>query len=177
MLFHSAKWRSQLSLLIPSTPFYFLPPWGTFFVNFFSRFTFFPRFTFGIRKMGKESRNSRGKCDFNGDKLVGNGKREITIFKIIKFSGNVIWETGFVKRNLRKMCPWGPCLNNVYGDLLKGSPQFCMPLLPGLACSIHATWDPPFSRALYKIFKNLVPLPLVTSAFRYPLPLLVQTSY
>ena len=44
-------------------------------------------------------------CDFNGDKLVGNEKAEITTFKIKKFSGNVIWETGFMKRNLRKMCP------------------------------------------------------------------------
>ena len=25
----------------------------------------------------------------------------------------------------------------------------CLPLLPGFACSIHATWGPPFSRALY----------------------------
>ena len=52
--------------------------------------------------MGKESHTSREICDFNDDKLVGNGKREITIFKIKKFSGNVIWETGFMKRNLRK---------------------------------------------------------------------------
>ena len=25
----------------------------------------------------------------------------------------------------------------------------CLPLLPVLACTIHATWGPPFSRALY----------------------------
>ena len=55
--------------------------------------------------MGKESHTSRGNCDFNGDKLVGKGKREITFFKIKKFLGNVIWEKEFVKRNLRKMCP------------------------------------------------------------------------
>ena len=25
----------------------------------------------------------------------------------------------------------------------------CLPILPGFACGIHATWGPPFSRALY----------------------------
>ena len=63
------------------------------------------RFTFDICEMGKESNTSRENCDFNSDKIVGNGKREITIFKIQNFSGNVIWEVGFVKRNLRKMRP------------------------------------------------------------------------
>ena len=82
-------------------------PLGTFFVNFFSRFMFVSHFTFGISEMGKESHTSCGNCDFNGDKLVGKGKREITFFKIKKFLGNVIWEKEFVKRNLRKMCPRG----------------------------------------------------------------------
>ena len=41
--------------------------WGTFFENFFSRFTLVSRFTFGKYEMGKESHTSRGNCDFNGD--------------------------------------------------------------------------------------------------------------
>ena len=31
----------------------------------------------------------------------------------------------------------------------------CLPLLPGFACSIHATWGPPYSRALYSGNCNL----------------------
>ena len=31
-----------------------------------------------------------------------------------------------------------------------------LPLLPGLACSIHATWGPPFSRALYLVAANMI---------------------
>ena len=30
----------------------------------------------------------------------------------------------------------------------------CLPLLPGFACSIHVTWGPPFSRALYSWFSK-----------------------
>lgn len=67
--------------------------------------------------MGKKSHTSHENCDFNGDKLVENGKREITIFKIQKFSGNVIWETGFVKRNLRKMRPWATIFCTKYFSL------------------------------------------------------------
>ena len=33
-----------------------------------------------------------------------------------------------------------------FGEFCYG---FCLPLLPGLACSIHATWGQPFSKALY----------------------------
>ena len=32
----------------------------------------------------------------------------------------------------------------------------CLPLLPSFACSIHATWGPPFSRALYPVFQLLL---------------------
>ena len=32
----------------------------------------------------------------------------------------------------------------------------CLPLLPGLACIIHATWGPPFSPALYISLTDLV---------------------
>ena len=70
------------------------------------------RFTFDKCEMGKKIHTSRGKCDFNGDILVGNGKRKITIFKNKNFSGNVNWGTGFVRRNLRKMCPWECICNN-----------------------------------------------------------------
>ena len=45
-------------------------------------------------------------------------------------------------------------LSYVYRARLKDGPQIgefcycsCLPLLPGFACSIHATWGPPFSWA------------------------------
>ena len=42
-------------------------------------------------------------------------------------------------------------LGRLYRARLKGEFCFCpcLPLLPGFACSIHSTWGPPFSRALY----------------------------
>ena len=39
----------------------------------------------------------------------------------------------------------------------------CLPLLPGFACSIHATWDPPLSRALYTF-----PISLITHRLTRP---------
>ena len=49
-------------------------------------------------------------------------------------------------------------LLSMYRDLLKADPVFgefccccCLLLLPGLANSIHATWDPPSIRALYLV--------------------------
>ena len=49
-----------------------------------------------------------------------------------------------------------------YSARLKGGPRFgefyccsCLPLLPGFACIIHATWGPTLSQALHK-YVNLV---------------------
>ena len=49
-----------------------------------------------------------------------------------------------------------------YTAWLIGGPRFgeccycsCLPLLPGLACSIHPTRGPPFSRALYCKFSSI----------------------
>ena len=43
----------------------------------------------------------------------------------------------------------GVCTGIGEKAVLRFGSCFCLPLLPCLACSIHATWGPPFIRALY----------------------------
>ena len=46
---------------------------------------------------------------------------------------------------------WGPHYSAWFGEFCYCC---CLPLLPELACSIHATWLKPFSRPLYRGRKN-----------------------
>ena len=62
--------------------------------------------------------------------------------------------------NLRVWCRFK--IVPLQGSAKKAVPRFgelccccCLPLLPGIACSFHATWGPPFSRALYRFLLHL----------------------
>ena len=46
-----------------------------------------------------------------------------------------------------------PCTRLRFGELYFCC---CSPLLPGFACSIHATWGPPFSRVLYRRGRGVI---------------------